>query len=100
MALPYTDDLLLGVLRSLAAELGKTPTARELAARRDLPALPTYLSHFGSWSAALKMAGLEPNQRPSYTDDLLLDVLRGLADELGRPQPTQNAGLSRTGWAN
>jgi len=85
MASPYTDADLLDILRNLAAELGRPPTAQELRARRDLPALITYLNHFGSWNAALETAGLEPNRwRPSYTDEQLLDALRDLADKLGR----------------
>ncbi len=86
MASPYTDERLIEILRNLANELGRPPTAQELRARRDLPAPITYLNHFGGWNAALETAGLEPNRwRPSCTDEQLLDTLRTLADELGRP---------------
>jgi len=84
LAAPYTDKQLLQALCDLAAELSRPPTARELAARRDLPTSPTYLSRFGSWNAALEAAGLKPNRRSNYTDERLIEILRDLADELGR----------------
>ncbi len=82
----YTDDQLLDILRDLAAELDRPPTQLELAARRDLPAPIAYYGHFGSWNAALEAAGLEARHQhtPAYTDAQLLNILRGLADELGR----------------
>jgi len=60
----YDDEQLLAILRDLAAELNKTPTCRDLAIRRDLPASSVYDRHFGSWNRALEMVGLEPNRRP------------------------------------
>jgi hypothetical protein len=85
----YTNEQLLAILRHLAAELGRPPTDRELRARRDLPPPTAYRKHFGSWNAALEAAGLETRRRrPDYGDEQLLEALRGLAAELGRP-PTR-----------
>jgi hypothetical protein len=80
----YDRETLLEHLRDLAETLGKTPSLTELEAA-DGPSSKPYRSHFGSWSAALTEAGLElrpPNQR--YEREELLDILRGLAEELGR----------------
>ncbi len=63
MASPYSNERLIEILRNLAAELGRPPTAQELRARRDLPAPITYLRHFGGWNRALEAAGLKPNRR-------------------------------------
>ncbi len=59
----YDDEQLLDILRGLADELNRTPTYRDLATRRDLPAPSAYYGHFGSWNGALEAAGLEPNRR-------------------------------------
>ena len=90
MALDYTDERLLEILRDLAAELGRSPTQHELKARRDLPALNAYINRFGSWNAALEAAGLATYRRSLiYSDEQLLQTLRDLAAELGR-SPTGN----------
>ena len=55
----YSDDRLLDILRELAHRLGRTP------AREDLvrPNPTTYLTRFGSWGAAIRLAGLAPRVR-------------------------------------
>jgi uncharacterized protein YejL (UPF0352 family) len=82
----YSDEQLLQILRDLAAELGRAPLQRELQARQDLPSYSAYRGRFGSWTAALKAAGLEPYRRraPAYSVEQLLQILRDLAAELGR----------------
>jgi hypothetical protein len=93
----YTSDQLLEALRALAAELGRPPRTTELRGRPDLPSPSTYRLHFGSWSAALRAAGLEPRRGwgdRTYSDQELLDDLRALAAELGR-SPTQAEMLAR-----
>jgi hypothetical protein len=55
-----TRDELLDQLRSLGAELRRTPTARDLAARRkSLPSASLYAHTFGSLGNALREAGFE-----------------------------------------
>jgi hypothetical protein len=55
-----TRDELLEQLRALGDELGRTPTARDLAARRRaLPSASLYAHTFGSLANALREAGFE-----------------------------------------
>jgi hypothetical protein len=55
-----TRDELLEQLRGLGEELGRTPTARDLAARRrSLPSASLYAHTFGSLVDALREAGFE-----------------------------------------
>jgi Homing endonuclease associated repeat len=55
-----TRDELLEQLRSLGQDLGRTPTARDLAARgRSLPSASLYAHTFGSLADALREAGFE-----------------------------------------
>ena len=81
---PIPDADLLAELRRLADELGRTPSAAEMT---ELGAFAgrTYHNHFGSWTAACKLVGLEPNapRAPIPDADLLAELTR-LADELGR----------------
>jgi Homing endonuclease associated repeat len=55
-----TREELLEQLRNLGVELGRTPTARDLAARgRSLPSASLYAHTFGSLADALREAGFE-----------------------------------------
>jgi hypothetical protein len=55
-----TRDELLGVLRELGEELGRTPTARDLEERRRrVPSKSLYWHTFGSLSTALREAGFD-----------------------------------------
>ncbi len=84
----YTDQQLLDILRDLAAELGRSPTAQEMRKRR-LPRPETCAARFGSWNAALAAAGLETRHySQDYTDEQLLQILRDLARDLDKT-PTQ-----------
>jgi hypothetical protein len=53
----WRDDDLLTALRSLAEELGRTPTVSDMK-RYGLPWRQTYKEHFGSWQAACERAGI------------------------------------------
>jgi hypothetical protein len=76
-----TRDELLEQLRGLGKELGRTPSARDLAARRgSLPSASLYAHTFGSLSNALREAGFE--------------VLQG--EERLERAITQGAALART----
>ena len=55
-----TREELLELLRGLGAELGRTPTARDLDARRGrVPSKSLYWHTFGSLSTALREAGFD-----------------------------------------
>lgn len=55
-----TREELLGVLRKLGDELGRTPTARDLEERRGtLPSKSLYWHTFGSLTTALREAGFD-----------------------------------------
>ena len=78
----YDRETLLQELRDIIKQLGRTPVGRELPALGGAHA-NTYASHFGTWSAALRELGLEPRSTRWYETEELLDMLRGLANELG-----------------
>jgi hypothetical protein len=79
----FDRETLLAHLRDLARRLGRTPTLANVDAA-DGPCSATYVSHFGSWTAALSAAGLEPGRRSRrYDRGELIEILRGLAEELG-----------------
>src|SRR3712207_5007947 len=55
-----TREELLSVLRELGQELGRTPTAKDLEARRGaIPSKSLFWHTFGSLSAALREAGFD-----------------------------------------
>lgn len=54
----YTDEDLISRLVARAMELGRAPTCRDM--RR--PCHSTYADRFGSFNAAIILAGLEPNR--------------------------------------
>lgn len=83
-----SDDELLSELRDYAAVIGKTPTARGMKAEGPF-SFDIYERRFGTWNEALTAAGLTVKHRRGIPDDELLDALRTLVDDLGRP-PTQD----------
>src|ERR1700687_5008576 len=80
----YSDDQILAELRASAERLGRSPTMKGFAADSGTRVHPqTVIEHFGTWNAAKRAAGLVP--RRFVTREELLDVLRGVGEELGRP---------------
>jgi len=80
----YTDEQILAELKACAERLGRSPTMREFASDPKTTVHPqTVIEHFGSWNAAKREAGLVP--RRFATREELLQLLRGLGEELGRP---------------
>jgi hypothetical protein len=80
----YTDEQILEELQASASRLGRSPTMKEFGADRGTRLHPqTVIEHFGTWNAAKRAAGLVP--RRFVTREELLDVLRRLGAELGRP---------------
>ena len=79
----YTDEQILVELAACAKRLGKSPTMREFAGDPETSVHPqTVIEHFGSWNEAKRKAGLVP--RRFATREELLELLRGLGEELGR----------------
>ena len=79
-----TKDELLEQLRALGEELGRTPTARDLAARRrSLPSASLYAHTFGSLGNALREAGFEVLQGEERLERAITQGA-ALARSLGR----------------
>lgn len=75
---------LINEMQILAAIVDESPTSTEMD-DHGAYGLTTYTNRFGSWDAALAATGLSPRDGKRYSRDDLLDVIRGLADDLGRP---------------
>jgi hypothetical protein len=74
-------DQLLDKLKVLKKELGKVPTKRDFRAKYKGRFLGTIYQTFGSWTNAVKKAGMTPiSETPGaerkYTDKQLLDYLK------------------------
>jgi len=79
---------LLGELHRLNRLLEKVPAEEDMAERGGY-GVSTYWSRFGSWNAAIKAAGYQPNpDRSRRSDDALQKELHRLQDELGRVPST------------
>ncbi len=83
---------LLDEIQRFADIIDEPPTERLVVAYGRYPA-DEYKQAFGSWSAALETAGLDPDDIPdwnarSHTNVEVLDGLRVVADELGRTPTT------------
>lgn len=82
-----TPEELLTEVQSVASSLGYTPTRTEMREEIDYP-IGWYYRAFGSWSATLDRAGLEPAPVEHISTDALRAELTDLSTELGRT-PTQ-----------
>jgi len=90
----YTDEEILEELRAGARRLGRSPTMREFAQDPEAGVHPqTVIEHFGTWNAAKRAAGLFP--RRFLTREELLEQLRGLGKELGRPPTARDLAARR-----
>jgi Homing endonuclease associated repeat len=80
----YSDEEIIAALQACAQRLGRSPTMREFERDRQSRIHPqTVIERFGTWNAAKRRAGLRA--RRFATREELLDELRALGDELGRP---------------
>ncbi len=90
----YSREFLLKTLKDLAAELGHTPSSKELLKWRGI-AGPVFASRFGSIRRAHEEAGLAPNKRGAqfgnkpkhrqkYKPEELIEAVREVAKELGK----------------
>ena len=87
----YTDEYLLDHLRELAAQIGRTPTRRDID-NAGIVKIYLYTNRFGKLGKAQKAAGLVPSKRKivkKYSDEYLLNHLRELAAQLGKT-PTES----------
>jgi hypothetical protein len=81
----YSQQQLIEKLQEMAARLGRSPTQVEATKDPDIPCHTTYVKRFGSWTAALRAAGLPVDPHSvGYDRETLLEMLRGLVAELGR----------------
>ncbi len=88
----YTDRDIIVALTSVAARVGRVPSAKEYAAharRLDYPSLPTILNRMGGWTHALRAAGMQPLSAPArarkrrWTEEACWTALRAVVAELG-----------------
>lgn len=98
----YTREMLIGQLQRLAKELGRMPSARDIARLSKAgrcAGVKAFVNHFGSVVAAQQAAGFEGTRTASrYTREMLIGQLRQLAQELGRtPSKADIARLSKMG---
>lgn len=90
----YSDDEILGQLKSCAQRLGRSPTMREFADDTETTIHPqTVIERFGSWNRAKRAAGLVP--RRFATKEELLRCLRELGERLGRTPTAKDVDANR-----
>jgi hypothetical protein len=90
----YSDEDILGQLKSCAERLGRSPTMREFSEDADTTIHPqTVIERFGSWNRAKRAAGLVP--RRFATKEELLRCLRELGEKLGRTPTAKDIDANR-----
>lgn len=73
----HTDESLLARLQVLALRLGHTPSRRDWDGSGNRPFASVFSTRFGSWTKAVRAAGLEPRDwRPVATPDACRRSLR------------------------
>ncbi|MDQ2894089.1 MAG: sigma-70 region 4 domain-containing protein [Actinomycetota bacterium] len=87
----WSDQEILDGLQRFAADHGRPPRSTDrVGSLSEYPSPALAVTRFGSWSAALGKAGLEPGNRPPVTDREIVRVLRGYQRE-HRRSPTTTA---------
>lgn len=89
----YTREAIIAQLQQLAAELGRVPTFEDCAAaskRGACASTSLIYKLFGTLVQALRAAGLEADEVPRYTREILIDQLQKLSRELGRSPMSQD----------
>ncbi|KIU04512.1 hypothetical protein SC09_contig8orf00172 [Bacillus subtilis] len=74
----YSNEELLEILRTSEKKLGRPPKQEEIKQTA------TIIKRFGSFNAALKVAGIKVVHKRGYTDCELLELLRTFIDEHDR----------------
>jgi hypothetical protein len=90
----YSDEDILGQLKSCAERLARSPTMREFSEDTETTIHPqTVIERFGSWNRAKRAAGLVP--RRFATKEELLRSLRELGEKLGRTPTAKDIDANR-----
>lgn len=86
----YTDEKILGAIQVFALKHGRAPTRREWSQHGMKPSYDILRNRFGSYSGAIRAAGLRPRLRGGRgtTPDECIASLRRAKEILGR-WPTQ-----------
>lgn len=88
----YSEELskeeLLERMRAFYRTHKRAPVKRDLTYRKNMPTMPTYVAHFGSYRKALSLAGIPVAHSGRYSDRLILKKLREFYQQEGRsPRP-------------
>jgi hypothetical protein len=93
VATTYSDRDLIVAVSSIAARLGRVPSAKEyalLARELELPCLTTVANRLGGWTNAVRAAGLAPVSMPArtrsrrWTTEACWAAMRRVTAELGQ----------------
>ncbi len=99
---------LIGELHRLKRKLGKVPSEEDMADCGGY-GVSTYWSRFGSWNAAIKAAGYQPNSDRTYrSEEELREELYRLRDDLERVPTSRDmeshgvfsSGVYRNRWGS
>ena len=82
--LRHTDDELLEMLKVKARELGRAPMRLEIDDDPNMPDSRVYARRFGSYTDALRLAGIRPTVWGKVSNEDLLELLSLKAQALGR----------------
>ena len=93
----YSDEKVLEALRVDADRIGRAPTREEWSHRPlDVPGVGAVQTHFGSWNAGLRAAGLEVNKEyGKWTRELVIATLRRDANRRGRSPTSEEWSTAR-----
>jgi hypothetical protein len=90
----YSDEEILGQLKSSAVRLGRSPTMREFSDDPETTIHPqTVIERFDSWNRAKRAAGLVP--RRFATREELLRCLRELGEKIGHTPTAKDIDANR-----
>ncbi len=82
----YSDECLLNEIKRIAQKIGKdTMYYKEFKLAGGRVSGSVFKKRFGSWSAALKKAGLKESLLMNISDEDLFAEISKLWDQLGRP---------------
>lgn len=78
----YTPEQMLNFLRTLALKLERTPSEQDWKASDPPFSEYTFRHHFGSWTDALRKAGMIPRKQ-SFSAEQVIEAMWFAHDELG-----------------
>lgn len=71
----YTREFLISEIFRFVDQYGKPPKRRDMCTKLGFPVYTHYYTEFGSWSNALRFAGLKVTNNYQYTDEELVNNL-------------------------